>query len=60
MKITDVKKLHKGDEVYWNDPDAGECSGIVKIKSITFVPPNVVQIEEDDGSYLECYARELE
>ena len=60
MKISDIKKLHKGDEVYWNDPDEGTCSRMLHILSIKFTPPNVVYIEESDGSVVECYARELE
>jgi hypothetical protein len=60
MRISDVKKLHSGDEVFWNDPDEGTCSRMLKIHSIEFVPPNVVKIEEVDGSVVECYARELE
>jgi hypothetical protein len=59
MRITDVKKLQPGDEVFWTDPDEDACSGIYKIQTIEFVPPNMVRIMEPDGSVLECYAREL-
>jgi hypothetical protein len=59
MRIADIKKLHKGDEVFWNDPDEGACSRMLKIHSIEVIPPNVVKIEEVDGSYVEVYAREL-
>jgi hypothetical protein len=59
MRITQVKKLHPGDEVFWNDPDDGACSRIYKILTVEFFPPNLVRIEEPDGSVLECYAREL-
>lgn len=59
MRISDVKKLHSGDEVFWNDPDEGLCSRMLKIHSIEFVPPNVFKIEEVDGSCVEVYAREL-
>lgn len=58
MRISDAKKLHTGDEVYWNDPDDGACSRVLKIQTISVVG-NVVSIEEPDGSVVECYAREL-
>ena len=60
MRIRDIKQLHKGDEVFWNDPDEGACSRTLKIHSIEFFPPNLVRIMEVDGSVVECYARELE
>lgn len=58
MKISDVRKLHQGDEVYWEDPDEGRCSRVLKIQTIN-VSGNVVSIMEPDGSVVECYAREL-
>jgi hypothetical protein len=58
MRIAQVKKLHPGDEVFWNDPDEGTCSRIYKIRLIE-VNGNVVTIEDVDGSVLECFAREL-
>lgn len=60
MRIDQVKKLHQGDEVFWNDPDEGLCSRTLKIHSIELRFPNVVKIEEVDGSVVECFARELE
>lgn len=59
MRITDVKRLHSGDEVYWEDPDNGLCSDFVRIKEIEFIPPNFVRIMSPDGFVLECFAREL-
>jgi len=59
MKISKAKELHNGDEVFWNDPDEGLCSRMLKIHSISFIPPNIFRIEEIDGSEVECYAREL-
>lgn len=63
MRITDIKKLRSGDEVYWNDPDKSgaefDCSRVYKIRSIEFVPLNMVRIWDVDGSVLECFAREL-
>ncbi len=68
MRLEDVKKLHFGDQVYWNDPD-GSCSRILQIRKIEiwdngFGPEDtnsiVASIEEIDGSYIECYLSELE
>jgi hypothetical protein len=59
VRITDVKKLHTGDQVYWNDPDAGSCSRVLTIQAIQ-VDGNVVAITEPDGSVVECFARELQ
>jgi hypothetical protein len=59
LSIKEVKQLHPGDEVFWNDPDDGLASRVYKIRNIEFVPPNAVIIEEDDGSVLECFAHEL-
>jgi hypothetical protein len=60
MKIKDVRKLHSGDQVYWNDPDDGTCSRVYQIQTIEVDPETgVVVIQEPDGSMLECYAREL-
>ena len=59
MRITDVKKLHKGDQVWWQDPAGPEgCSRIFKINTITVYPGGVVHICDDLGE-VECYAREL-
>jgi len=60
MQIRNVKKLHTGDQVYWNDPDNGACSRFYKIQTIEVdARSGVVTIQEPDGSVLECYAREL-
>jgi hypothetical protein len=54
-----MKKLKKGDKVYWNDPDEGACSRFYLIKNIT-IRPDLVRIEDEDGSVLECPIEELE
>lgn len=60
MRINDVRKLHTGDQVFWNDPDDGACSRVYQIQTIEVDPQTgVVVIQEPDGSVLECYAREL-
>lgn len=58
MKMTHIRKLHHGDEVFWNDPDDGICSrhyiiGTIEIKG------NIICITDKNGDYLECHAREL-
>jgi len=61
MTYLQLSKLHPGDEIYWNDPDEGTCSRYYKIKNIELVPESqVALIQDEDGSYLECYFRELE
>ena len=59
MRISDVKKLGKGDQVFWNDPDGGACSRILNIKTIDVYPGGGVHICDDLGE-VECYARELQ
>ena len=53
--------------MFWNDPDDGACSREYKIKRIEYdVEPGeeafgdeIVSIEGEDGSFLECLACEL-
>ena len=59
MKLSEVKKLHNGDEVYWHDPDEDRCSRYLSIRSITCYAGGVVVIEETSGAVVECFAREL-
>lgn len=60
MKLNQVKQLHNGDEVFWNDPDKGKCSRIYKIQSIEIrYPVCTVIIIEQNGSTFECFASEL-
>ena len=58
MRIFEIKKLHQGDQVYWEDPDEGSCSRLLAIQTIE-VNGNIVTIMEPDGSVVEAYAREL-
>jgi hypothetical protein len=59
MKMRDVKKLHTGDEVFWNDPDEGTCSCHYLIGSIE-IKGDIVSITDKNGDHLECFARELQ
>ena len=53
------EKWHKGDTVYWTDPDDGKCSRIYNINTIEYLPDDIVRISEPDGSMLECLLSEL-
>ena len=59
MDIEDVEQLDNGDEVFWNDPDEGECSRHIVIQTIEVVGGEMVRITGKDGSELECFADEL-
>ncbi len=60
MTLKQIKQLHKGDEVFWSDPDKGKCSRTCKIQSIEIrYPVCTVIITEQDGSIFECFASEL-
>ena len=61
MNITHVRQLHAGDQVKWNDPDDGICTKVIDIVAIFYpiTTSDVIKIWGKDGSYLECYAKEL-
>ena len=58
MRLSEIKKLHRDDEVWWNDPDGGARSKVIRILTIQ-VHGEIIQIVGMDASYLECYASEL-
>jgi hypothetical protein len=58
MTKSSIKKLHRGDEVHWIDPDNGICSRYYKILSI-LIKGDIVTIVDMRGDVLECYAWEL-
>lgn len=68
MTPSQIEKLKPGDRVFWNDPDDGACSREYKIKRIKYrLEPGerpcgdeIVSIEDEDGSCLECFASELD
>lgn len=53
------KVLKPGDSVWWNDPDEGACSGILKIQAIDF-DADSVRITTPTGRVVEAYEWELE
>jgi hypothetical protein len=61
MRLSAVKKLRSGDQVYWKDPTPflPKCDRFYKIRSIS-IKGDVIKIEDVDGSSLECYAKELQ
>lgn len=68
MTIDQVRSLHNGDEVFWNDPDEGLCSRPVTIRELTIhsvvnegceTEEAALTISERDGGTLECFASEL-
>ena len=67
MKLSEVRKLQNGDEVFWNDPDDGLTSRHITIQSIKVLAPDdgeeygdeIVCITGQDGDELECFAHEL-
>lgn len=58
MTLEEVQALRTGDEVFWHDPDEGECSRYIVIHDIE-IKGETVCIWEWNG-YLECFAEELE
>lgn len=59
MTRKEAKKLHKGDQVFWNDPDEGTCSRTLTICTIQ-INEFVATIMEESGSVVECFLSELE
>lgn len=59
MTRKQIKQLHAGDEVKWNDPDGGLCSKHLIINEIE-LKGDTVCITAKNGDYLECYPNELE
>jgi hypothetical protein len=59
MTLDQVRNLHPGDQVTWNDPDDGLCSKTAVIGSIEVDDDTVISIIWQDGGELECYAHEL-
>jgi hypothetical protein len=60
MDMQQVRGLQHGDQVYWNDPDNGICSRLLKVRSVKELgDEGAVRIIEIDGGEIECFAHEL-
>ena len=59
MPILSAKRLHTGDEVFWEDPDNGLCSRRLTICEIKYKGDGSFSIIDTDGGHLECFAKEL-
>lgn len=57
MKLKDVKKLRKGDEVFLSCPDS-KFSFLITISTIE-VTGNIVKIIDINGEHTECFAGDL-
>jgi len=51
------EEIHEGAEVYWNDPDAGICSGYYTV--YRFLNDDVVVLTNKQGSLVEAFIHEL-
>lgn len=64
MKKRFYRDLAVGDEVFWNDPDEGRCSRVLKIYEIQDLPEDrenqtVVILGDNFGSIVEAFLVEL-
>lgn len=53
----DMKDIKEGDMLFWNDPDDGICSCVVKVKR---KDDDTVYCEEVHGGEVEALPKELE
>jgi len=53
-----IKELHVGAEVFWNDPDDGISSGYFTVTKI--ISDEIIQLENDEGSVIEAFVSEVE
>jgi len=58
MTLEQAKQLHKGDMVWWNDPDNSTCSRMYTILEIEIIG-ETVRIVDMTGDVLECFSCEL-
>lgn len=60
MTAEQVRQLHRGDQVYWTDPDEDTCSRMYTIQEIQIdEAEGVAKITDVSGDYLECFFEEL-
>lgn len=50
-------KYNVGDEVYWNDPDRGLCSGYFTVAKV--LDDDMLLLENDYGDTLEVFTHEI-
>jgi hypothetical protein len=53
------RNLHPGDEITWNDPDAGRCSRRGIIQNIEYGEDDSAIITFTDGSVIGVFLKEL-
>jgi len=58
MTKEQIKNLHSGDEITWNDPDDGNCSKTAPLRKIE-VKGDMAKIYWLDGGYTEAFLSEL-
>lgn len=60
MQIDDILKLHKGDQIRWNDPDNDLCSRVITIGSIEYnEDTDIIRIIDIDGGIVDAFNEEL-
>lgn len=60
MTIDQVKALHRGDHVKWNDPDHGICTRVIKIDHVEIKGNGIVLVWGEHGDFIQVFAGELE
>jgi len=50
--------LDKGDEVFWEDPDDGKCSGLYTVLR-NHKSSKILELENDSGSYVQVFWSEV-
>ncbi|RPJ59095.1 MAG: hypothetical protein EHM12_07225 [Dehalococcoidia bacterium] len=55
-----IWNLQNGDEIYWNDPDEGRCSRMLRVKNFEFRGDDVISIEDITGAVVEGFMNEFD
>jgi hypothetical protein len=53
------RKLQRGDEVTWNDPDEGLCTRTGKVLTIEYLEDDCAKLTMEDGWHSEVRLQEL-
>jgi hypothetical protein len=59
MTKKQASKLKQGDEVYWNDPEAGKLSRWFTLLVDAEINGDIITLIDEGGATLECFAEEL-